>query len=289
MHLVVRDEERIDLYDATWMPHEIQTLELTEDRIHFRAMILGSAQTFVLEATRSDNEISGSLTLKYPQYVIRDELSGVRVSDQPFPDPVEWIARHRKEGVIDIAGYIARKAPSKSFEEFQRFWEDDLEPNFYIFLPRSDPAWVDRARSKQPTQLESLFNSLENLSEKCVQNIVKERQANPAGREHGNATDSNSPAGPSGGDRFDCVVLLPAAIGERRTLALSSIKNKYPPGVRPCCGESLYELEDFLLLPISCSEDSKTVSSESAPEKSDQRKPDPEEASGTEPPEVSPP
>jgi len=264
MHLVVEDDRSVELYDGAWTPHDIKALVLEEDSIQIRAMILGSAQTLNLEAKRVDDKLAGSITLNYPQFAIKNKLKGLRVSQEPFPAPVEWIARHRAEGFIDVVSYLAQNARCDNFEEFHRFWEKAVEPAFYIFLHAKLYNADGDIPSKEDT-LRRLFSSLKNYSRECVQSAIK--SCNDPSRslpEPDAVAGLKTAPGLPGEESPDCVVLLPAEFADRQVLRLSSVKNAFPPGTRPCCGESIYELEDFLLLPVSCPIESDKASPETS-------------------------
>ena len=51
--------------------------------------------------------------------------------------------------------------------------------------------------------------------------------------------------------KVDCLVLIPPLIRKKVLEPVASIKNQFPPGHRPCCGDSLYTLENFLIQPVS--------------------------------------
>lgn len=259
MHLVVTDAKNVELYDGTWTPHEIKMLVLEEDSIQMRAMILESAQTLNMKAKRVEDKIAGSVTLNYPQFAIKNELKGFRVSKEPFPAPVDWIARHRVEGMIDVVSYLVRNAPCDSFEEFHKFWEEAVEPDFYIFLQAKLYNADGDAPGKEET-LKRLFDSLKVYTKECVKEAM-----NCCGDSSGTLTRQLAGTGSEAADEANIasVVLLPAEFADRQVLKLSSVKNVFPPGTRPCCGESLYELEEFQLLPVSCSIEPDKASSKS--------------------------
>jgi len=243
MHLVVKDQETVELYDSAWTPNEIAELRLDNEHLRIRATILGSAQSFILAGQRLDNQFSGSMTLKYPQFAVSKECKGKRVTPTPFPKPVDWIARYREEDRIDVVRFCVENAPRDSFESFQQFWDKEVQSNFYIFLEPyvAKTSGADAMKN----QLKQLYANLDSYTKECVGFALEERLKKPAGSS--DLVKSRNQVG-----TIDCVVLIPSVVSGEKIMKLSSIKNDVPPGVRPCCGESLYDMENFLVLPVTC-------------------------------------
>lgn len=241
MHLVVKDTENVDVYDSSWTPNEMLEVGLKDDQIEIRARVLGSAQTFTVSGQRNQDVITGTMTLKYPQFSVTKKFKGQRVSNRPFPPPVDWIAQHRHDDRIDAFSFCLKRAPRDDFESFLRFWNEDVEPSFYIFLHEFLYAGDEEAKLNL---LHQVFSGLQSCTPEGIELALKSTVPEDS--------DPAFESGKSPNEPVDCVVLIPALTSQSSTVKLSSIKNEVPPGVRPCCGSSLYDMEIFHILPVSC-------------------------------------
>ena len=246
MHLVIQDSEKVELYDPMWLPHEIKGVKLDEERIQVQAVVLESIHSFTLDATSGDGQrMSGTLTMKYPQWTSTVKFKGLKVAQKPFPSPVEWVARHRKGRQIDALGYCLKNAPRDDFESFQRFWNEAFEPSFYIFLQNSLYG-AGNGRADRETTLKRVFESLDCYSKGSTQ------EEPPLDRVQDDVTEGEKETEES---QPDCVVLMPGILyKEKGVEEVASIMNQFPPGHIPCCGDSLYSLETFEIQPVDCTQ-----------------------------------
>ncbi len=244
MHLVVYDTESLDLYDPVWLPHEIKRVKIGEERIEIQAVVLESIHSFTLSGSKdSENRVSGTLAMKYPQWTSTVRFNGLKVSKTPFPNPVEWVSRHREGKTINAVEYCLKRAPRDDFDSFERFWEEEFEPSFYIFLHNALYG-PHNSESAKKSGLKRLFHSIEFYTKECIEAGTSEILS------VGDTAEASE-----GGEhtQADCLVLMPGAFAtEQTTQQVASIKNQFPPGYSPCCGDSLYTLETFEIHFLDC-------------------------------------
>lgn len=229
-HLFVRSSQELELYDQHFYPLDILEAHFGEDGFEVRAVKEGIADRLVFRLEGRGPSVHGSLTYagRLVQYQVRQSLAGRHVLNRVPEALLKWWAEQGDKS-LNLLERIAGRAPSGDFQSFARFWNEEIEPEYYFFL-EGFLYGSDNQPGRKEKVLKTLFSVLPQLK--------------GAGR-------AAETGGTEPGPESDYLVLLPplAEAGER-TVQLATRVNQFPGGREPCCGETRYGLETFRLLPV---------------------------------------
>ena len=169
-HVVVsgEKEEQVQVYDEMGRQlgllsagFEGKRLSLVSTRSQRKPLPLS------FEAARRDGRLEGEWSFFHPQYKAGGELSGVRVMSSSRWIPFEELHKQRKNGFVDVSGFLLESAPLKNLQQFLAFWDRQVEPIYYLLSQR----WLygsgnDPGRKKK--QLTRVFRLLKGVAPQSV-------------------------------------------------------------------------------------------------------------------------
>ena len=224
-YLVIDDEESAELYDHEWYPQIVMSCDLDETTIKMGLQFEGVFVPTRLEGQLNDGRLNGTIIFNFPQYEIKGNFSAERVSAIPIPLPADYIPGTIEGRTVNIVKYLVEKAPKESFDEFLRFWHEDVVPRYFVLLE----SLLRKSGEETEKTLQKVFESLEKLEEKATERLE---------------SDSGTDA--------DYTVLVPAAEDrEPMTIEVYSGRKEWPPDYKPCCGNKLFNLKKFRLVTVA--------------------------------------
>ncbi|UCF39061.1 MAG: hypothetical protein JSU96_09580 [Acidobacteriota bacterium] len=232
MHIVVTDTNQFAAYDPDWSPASVVEFKVGEDSLSFRTIKGGTLLGVTLEGQALGDLMTGKTISQVYQYTTESSFRAVRISDTPFSRPPDWVSEIRKNGVVDLIGYLVEKAPRTDFETFRSFWQTDAEPRFYMFIHSQLYGDGSDNGARREEILRQVFESLAGYSPEILAEARK-GAASKLKKEGKNLPDS--------------VVLVPPALVpvEEGLIKFASLDNP-----DACCGAPSYFIEEFLYLPV---------------------------------------
>lgn len=228
-HLVIRDEKTIELYDSNWYPYEIRKAEIKDGSFELRVFPEGRPQLMIVEGSLEGIELKGKIKIPHFQINIERDFTANRVVRDPFPPPIQHIKAIQTGKKVDILEYLLKNAPRSSGESFAEFWNETLEPRYYMFLQPFLELNLDTPGEKEEI-LAKLYAALDRF-ERVGDTGLKDKK-----------------------DRVVVRVPWPA---KAKSVELSRTARKvvYPPGYTPCCGDRIYGLETFIVVGVPAPKD----------------------------------
>jgi hypothetical protein len=181
------------------------------------------------------------------QYSSESEMSGLRVSSKAFPPPPLWVDPLRDKTIIDFAGFLYEHSPRDDFEAFQKYWDEEVEPKYYLFL-HSLLYGSKNSRSAKVAAVGKLFQSLDNLKTECLEPARKKAStALDAIQKEGESLPKREPKKDNSKPSRFAVLLPPGFENEDVTLEIKSLIN-----YDQCCGQPPFLEEEFVLMTVDC-------------------------------------
>lgn len=242
-HIFVHPDYSVELYEPNWSQMYLINAEFLGDKLQLDCQADSGLQSVRLEVKlNGPKSFAGKTEIRIGggQFPAEAPVTGVKVLSYAAPEPPAWIKASRAPDVarVDILGLLVRQAPRDSFEEFVEFWDQQVEPKYYIYMHD-----VLYGLSNNPevrlTCLKALFSKLPQYQPDQLAELESRAVAalDPrVGRAVRNAK---------------CRVVLPAFGDEQpRIEPIAVVKVPYPEGQRPCCSFKNFKAEFFLFLPL---------------------------------------
>lgn len=242
-HILVRPDLSIELFEPNWSYIFIEEAHFNFNELKLVGRADAGTQIVDLHVNLIDSKRFEGLvemTIGGGQFKAAAQVQGLKVVPFTPPEPPKWIADARAQDMsrIDILGKIVREAPRDSFDSFLKFWDQQIEWKYYIFLQ----SHLYGAQSNQQTRLSrlhALFDSLQGVEADSLKELEGQAiAAIPARLRRGLDTGM-------------CKVLIPVFSNDHPTVEqVAVVRVPYPDGERPCCSFRNFKAEPFLFLPI---------------------------------------
>lgn len=234
MHFVVSPDNEVTVYSETWVPMTIVESSVSEDSILVKTLYGGTLQGTTFEGMKLGNQIQGKAIAQVFQYETEGSFSADQVSQTQFSQPIAWVSQVRDDDLIDVLGFLVEEAPKEDLEAFIAFWEEKVEPRYYIFLHQLIYG-NSRGKEDRHELLGKVFESLKGFE---AQDVASAREK--ARTLIQKVEDKKK--------RIDSVVIVPETLVDNtsKIIEVASLENP-----EQCCGNPPYIVERFLLYPIS--------------------------------------
>ncbi len=110
-----------------------------------------------LEVTHTEGRLKGKWTQIHPQYPTGGQLTGSRIGALSGDwKPFEKLRKRHQGPFLDATTLLCESEKWETFEDFSAFWDQQVEPDFYILL--QDLLYSDRAApGKKEKELGRIF------------------------------------------------------------------------------------------------------------------------------------
>jgi hypothetical protein len=231
-YIVIHDRDDVRVYDANWYPSRVRLSKWEGSTLKVDFYPGDKLQMFSVEAELVSDSVKGIFRIPTANFTVEKEASLSRKSTFPYSEPWKILSDRERNEEINLIEFLSQRAPFDSFEDFQKFWNNDFKSRYYYFLYPILKQGSELSPDAESKRVRKFFETL-----------VANRD-----RISGLAAEIK------GKDGFTTVLVPDLGQSSPLKVPVTSYKIPLPPGVKICCGLKTHDIENFQLVKVDLDE-----------------------------------
>ena len=133
-YIVIHDRDDVRVFDSNWYPSRVRLSKWEGSVLKVDFYPGDKLQMFSLEAELIADSVKGTFRIPTANFMVETEAILARKSSFPYSEPWKILADRERNEEINLVEFLLQRAPLDSYENFQKFWENDFKSRYYYFL-----------------------------------------------------------------------------------------------------------------------------------------------------------